>query len=71
MIDLLKKCMIREVRGIRRKGRPRKCWMEELKETLGKTGLNIEEARVCVQDRNEWLRVCRGEHLRAVGEFSA
>ena len=68
---LVKRVYDSEVRGVRRRGRPRKCWMDGLKEILGKKGLNIQEARVCVQDRSEWRRICRGEHRRAVGEFPA
>ena len=32
--------------------------------------LNIEEAKVSVQDRSEWRSICRGVR-RAVGEFPA
>ena len=49
-----------DVRGVRRRGRPRKCWMDGVKEVLARKGLNIQEARVSVQDRNEWRSVCRG-----------
>ena len=48
------------VRGVRRRGRPRKCWMDEVKEVLARKGLNIQEAKVSVQDRNEWRSICRG-----------
>ena len=48
------------VRGVRRRGRPRKCWMDGVKEVLARKGLNIQEAKVSVQDRNEWRSICRG-----------
>ena len=43
-----------DVRGVRRRGRPRKCWMDGVKEVLARKGLNIQEAKVSIQDRNEW-----------------
>ena len=55
-----------DVRGVRGRGRPRKCWMDGVCEVLGRKGLDIQEARVCVQDRSEWRSVCRGDR-RAVG----
>jgi len=55
-----------EMQGRRCRGRPRKGWMDSVKEVLSKRGLNIQEAKVCVQDRREWRNVCRGEE-RAVG----
>ena len=48
-----------DVRGVRRRGRPRKCWMDGVKEVLARKGLNIQEAKVSVQDRNEWRSICR------------
>ena len=41
-----------DVKGVRRTGRPKKCWMDEVKEVLARKGLNIQEAKVSVQDRN-------------------
>ena len=40
-----------DVSGVRRRGRPIKCWMDEVKEMLAKKGQNIQEAKVSVQDR--------------------
>ena len=37
-----------DVRGVRRRGRPRKCWMVGVKEVLARKGLNIQEAKVSV-----------------------
>ena len=49
-----------DVRGIRKRGRPRKCWMDGAKEVLARKGLNIRGAKVSVQDRNKWCSICRG-----------
>ena len=49
-----------DVRGVRRRGRPRKCWMDGIKEVLSRKGLNIQEAKDSVQDRNEWHLICSG-----------
>ena len=48
------------VRGVTRRERPRKCWMDGVKEVLARKGLNIQEAKVSVQDKNEWRSICRG-----------
>ena len=50
---LAKRVYDSNVRGMRRRGRPRKCWINGVKETLERKGLNIEEAKVSVQDRSE------------------
>merc|ERR1712090_13213 len=55
-----------DARGMRGRGRPRKCWIDGTKEVLSRKGLGIQEARVCVQDRNEWRSICLGDR-RAVG----
>ena len=49
-----------DLRGVRRRGRPRKCWMDGVNEVLVRKGLNIQEAKVNMQDRNEWRSICRG-----------
>ena len=49
-----------DVRGIRRRGRNRKCWLDGVQEVLAREGLNIQEEKVRVQDRNEWRSTCRG-----------
>jgi len=64
---LVKRMYDSVVRGVRGRGRPRKCWLNGVQEVLTKKGLDIQEARVCVQDRCEWRRICRGDR-RAVGE---
>ena len=57
---LVKRVYESEVRGVRRRGRPRKSWMNGVKETLERKGLNIQEAKVSVQDRSGWRSICRG-----------
>ena len=57
---LVKRVYDSEVRGVRSRGRPRKSWMNGVKETLGRKGLNIQEAKDSVQDRNGWRSICRG-----------
>merc|ERR1712105_304859 len=47
-----------DARGMRGKGRPRKCWIDGTKEVMRRKGLDIQEARVCVQVRNEWRSIC-------------
>ena len=48
------------MRGVRRRGRLRKYWMDGVKAMLARKGLNIQEAKVSMQDRNDWLSICRG-----------
>ena len=57
---LVKRVYDSEVRGVRKSGRPRKSWLNGVKETLERKGLNIQEAKVCVQDRSGWRSICRG-----------
>merc|ERR1712002_931268 len=68
---LVKRVYDSEVRGARRRGRPRKSWMKGVNETLVRKGLNIQEARDSVQDRNGWRSICRGVVWRAVVISSA
>ena len=49
-----------EVQGLRCRGRPRKGWMDDVKVVLPKRGLNIQEAKECIQDRREWRSICWG-----------
>ena len=37
-----------DVRGVRRRGRARKCWLDKVKEVLARKGINIQEAKVSV-----------------------
>jgi len=63
---LVRKVYESEMSGPRCRGRPRKSWMDGVKNVLSKRGLNIQDAKDCVQDRREWRSICRGER-RAVG----
>merc|ERR1712002_339685 len=49
---LVKRVYDSEVRGVRRIGRPGKSWANGVNETLERKGLNIQEAKDSVQDRN-------------------
>ena len=40
---MAKKVYESDVRDVRRRGRPRKCWMDGVKEVLARKGLNIQE----------------------------
>merc|ERR1712002_284618 len=57
---LVKRVYDSEVRVARRRGRPRKSRMNGMNETLVRKGLNIQEARDSVQERNGWRSICRG-----------
>ena len=46
--------MLRECAGSRSEGTPRMRWIGNMKECLGKRGLNFREARDMVHDRSEW-----------------
>ena len=50
---LVKKIYRAEVEGNRRRGRPRRRWMDAVKGCLSKRGLSIPEAEECVMDRRE------------------
>ena len=57
---LVKKIYRAEVEGNRRRGRPRRRWMDEVKGCLSERGLSIPEAEECVKDRREWRRIVGG-----------
>ena len=44
--------------------------MNGVKETVERKGLNIEEAKVSMQDSSEWYSICRGVRC-VVGGFPA
>ena len=60
---LVRKVYESQMQGPRSKGRPRKGWMDGVKEVLSKMSLNIREVRECIQDRREWCSVCRGNNV--------
>ena len=57
--NILKKAMMMEVNGKRKRGRPKLTWRRQVKESVKKVGLKIEEA----EDRTTWR-----EGVRAIVE---
>ena len=57
---MVKRVYESEAEGNRGRGRPRKGWLEGVREVLGSRGLSVEEARVRVHDRKGWRSMCRG-----------
>ena len=57
--NILKKAMMMEVNGKRKRGRPKLTWRRQVEESVKKVGLNIEEAG----DRTRWR-----EGVRAIAE---
>ena len=41
----------------RRRGRPRRRWMDGVKGCLSDRGLTIPEGKACVKDRREWRHI--------------
>ena len=64
---LVKRMYNSDIMGTRRRGRPRKSWMDEVNESVGRRGLSIQEAKERVQDRNEWRSISRGVRRAAGG----
>ena len=56
----MKKIYRAEVEGNRRRGRPRRRWMDGVK-GLSDRGLTVPEAKECVKDRREWRRIVGGD----------
>ena len=56
---ITKRVYVGECAGSRSVGRPRKRWIDTVKECLRKKGLDVKQARM-VQDRNEWRGFIRG-----------
>ena len=57
---IVKKVYVGECAGSRSMGRPRKKWIDTVKDCLRKRGLNAGQARRMVQDRSEWHGSVRG-----------
>ena len=57
--NVLKKAMMMEVNGKRKRGRPKLTWRRQVEESVKKVGLKIEEAA----DRTRWK-----EGVRAIAE---
>ena len=56
----LPKEYVEECAGSRSVGRPRKRWIDTVKECLRKRGLDVRQARRMVQDMSEWWAFVRG-----------
>ena len=52
------------VPGVRPRGRPRKGWVEGVNEAIRARGQDVEEAKVCVNDRVKWRRMYRNRSRR-------
>ena len=57
---IAKRFYVGEFAGSRSVGRPRKRWIDTVKECLKKRGLYIRQAKRMVQDRSEWWRFVKG-----------
>ena len=57
--SILKKAMILQVNGQRKRGRPKQTWKKQVEESLKKIGLRVEKAT----DRAKWR-----EGVRAIAE---
>ena len=51
--NILKKAMMMEVNGKRKRGRPKLTWRRQVKESVKKVGLKIEEAA----DQTRWKNI--------------
>ena len=56
---ILKKAMMLQVKGQRKRGRPKQTWKRQVEDSLKKIGLRVEEAT----DRSRWR-----EGVRAIAE---
>ena len=57
---IAKRSYVGECADSRSVGKPRKRWIDTLKECLRKRGLDVRQARRMVQDRSEWRGFVRG-----------
>ena len=57
---IAKRAYVGECAGSRSVGRPRKRWIDTVRECLKKRGLDVRKARRMIQDSSEW-RVCELE----------
>ena len=57
---IAKRVYVRECAGRLSVGKPRKRWIDTVKECLRKRGLDAMQARRMVQDRSKWLGFVRG-----------
>ena len=66
--SILKKAMMLQVNGQRKRGRPKQTWKRQVKESLQKIGLRVKEAT----DRARWREGVRAiaEGMRYIQPFS-
>ena len=57
---LPKIALYRRMNGTRPRGRPRKRWMNNIREDCGRLNHNINQADRLARDRDEWRRVLSG-----------
>ena len=57
---IAKRVYVGKCAGSRSAGRPRKRWIDTVKEYLKKRSLEIRQARRMVQDRSEWCGFVKG-----------
>ena len=57
---IVKRVYAGECAGSRLVGRPRKRWIDTVKDCLKERGLDVRQARRMVQDRSEWRGFARG-----------
>ena len=57
---IAKRVYVGECGGSRSVGRPRKRWIDTMKECLKKRGLDVRRPMRMVQDRSEWWGFVRG-----------
>ena len=57
---IAKRVYVGECAGSHSLGRPRKRWIDTVKEFLRERGLDVRKARRIVQDRSEWRGFVRG-----------
>ena len=61
---IAKRVYVGECAGSRSVGRPRKRWIDTVKDCLRKRGLDVREARRMVHNRSVWRGFVRGECMR-------
>ena len=58
---IAKRLYVWECAGSCSVGRPRKRWINTVKDYLKKRGLDVKQSRRMVHDRSVWRGVCEGE----------
>ena len=61
-IMIAKGVHVGEFAGSRSAGRPRKRWLDTVKECLKKRGLDVRQARRMGQDKSQWQGFVRGNY---------